>query len=82
MCHPTLDSCVCVRVCVFVLCDSIIHPLCLFQDFRDAVAKATRQNGKPVVDERILSQILYYLPQLYQLNKDLLRELEERVAHW
>ncbi|MEQ2171505.1 FYVE, RhoGEF and PH domain-containing protein 6 [Goodea atripinnis] len=51
-------------------------------DFRDAVAKATRQNGKLVVDERILSQILYYLPQLYQLNKDLLRELEERVAHW
>uniref|UniRef100_A0A7N6B502 FYVE, RhoGEF and PH domain containing 6 n=1 Tax=Anabas testudineus TaxID=64144 RepID=A0A7N6B502_ANATE len=52
------------------------------QDFRDAVAKATRQNGKLVVDERILNQILYYLPQLYQLNRDLLRELEERVAHW
>uniref|UniRef100_A0A673BDY9 FYVE, RhoGEF and PH domain containing 6 n=1 Tax=Sphaeramia orbicularis TaxID=375764 RepID=A0A673BDY9_9TELE len=52
------------------------------KDFRDAVAKATRQNGKPVVDERILTQILYYLPQLYQLNRDLLRELEERVAHW
>ncbi|XP_037316914.2 FYVE, RhoGEF and PH domain-containing protein 6 [Pungitius pungitius] len=51
-------------------------------DFRDAVAKATRQNGKAVVDDRILSQILYYLPQLYQLNRDLLRELEERVAHW
>ncbi|XP_068443005.1 FYVE, RhoGEF and PH domain-containing protein 6 [Clinocottus analis] len=51
-------------------------------DFRDAVAKATRQNGKPVVDERVLSQVLYYLPQLYQLNRDLLRELEERVAHW
>ncbi|XP_061524435.1 FYVE, RhoGEF and PH domain-containing protein 6 [Phycodurus eques] len=51
-------------------------------DFRDAVAKATRQNGKPVVDERVLSQVLYYLPQLYQLNKDLLRELEERVAYW
>ncbi|KAM4614656.1 FYVE, RhoGEF and PH domain-containing protein 6 isoform 2-T2 [Polymixia lowei] len=51
-------------------------------DFRDAVAKATRQNGKPVVEERVLSQILYYLPQLYQLNRDLLRELEERVAHW
>lgn len=51
-------------------------------DFRDAVAQATRQNGKAVVEERILSQILYYLPQLYQLNKDLLRELEERVAHW
>ncbi|KAJ8007026.1 hypothetical protein DPEC_G00113300 [Dallia pectoralis] len=51
-------------------------------DFRDAVAKATRQNGKAVVEERILTQILYYLPQLYQLNKDLLHELEERVAHW
>lgn len=51
-------------------------------DFREAVAKATRQNGKPIVDERILSQILYYLPQLYELNKDLLKELEERVAHW
>ncbi|XP_075886029.1 uncharacterized protein LOC142890694 [Nelusetta ayraudi] len=51
-------------------------------DFRDAVATATRQNGKPVVDERILSQVLYYLPQLYQLNRDLLRELEERVAQW
>lgn len=61
------------------VCDSACASL---QDFRDAVAKATRQNGKPVVDERILSQILYYLPQLYQLNKDLLRELEERVAHW
>ncbi|XP_028306813.1 FYVE, RhoGEF and PH domain-containing protein 6 isoform X2 [Gouania willdenowi] len=51
-------------------------------DFRDAVANSTRHNGKPVVEERVLSQILYYLPQLYQLNRDLLRELEERVAHW
>lgn len=61
---------------------SLIWPGLSLQDFRDAVAKATRQNGKPVVGERILSQILYYLPQLYQLNKDLLRELEDRVAHW
>ncbi|XP_076860814.1 FYVE, RhoGEF and PH domain-containing protein 6 isoform X2 [Brachyhypopomus gauderio] len=51
-------------------------------DFRDAVAKATRASGKPVVEEKVLNQILYYLPQLYELNKDLLRELEERVAHW
>lgn len=51
-------------------------------DFREAVAKATHQNGKAIVDERVLSQILYYLPQLYELNKDLLKELEERVAHW
>lgn len=70
MCHSTLCSCVCDLTRVSL------------QDFRDAVAKATRQNGKLVVDERILNQILYYLPQLYQLNRDLLRELEERVAHW
>ncbi|NXX89641.1 FGD6 protein, partial [Centropus bengalensis] len=51
-------------------------------DFRDAVAHASRQLGKPVIEDRILNQILYYLPQLYQLNRDLLRELEERLSHW
>lgn len=74
--HPLHPLCVCVCV------NACVNSVCLLQDFRDAVAKATRQNGKPVVDERILSQILYYLPQLYQLNRDLLRELEDRVAHW
>uniref|UniRef100_A0A8C8SWY2 FYVE, RhoGEF and PH domain containing 6 n=1 Tax=Pelusios castaneus TaxID=367368 RepID=A0A8C8SWY2_9SAUR len=38
--------------------------------------------GKPVIEDRILNQILYYLPQLYELNRDLLRELEERLSHW
>uniref|UniRef100_A0A8V5G7B8 Uncharacterized protein n=1 Tax=Melopsittacus undulatus TaxID=13146 RepID=A0A8V5G7B8_MELUD len=52
------------------------------QDFRDAVAHASRQLGKPVIEDRILNQILYYLPQLYELNRDLLRELEERLSHW
>ncbi|XP_029909445.1 FYVE, RhoGEF and PH domain-containing protein 6-like [Myripristis murdjan] len=51
-------------------------------DFRDAVSKASQQSGKPVIEERILNQILYYLPQLYELNQDLLRELEQRVAKW
>nr|XP_006118361.1 FYVE, RhoGEF and PH domain-containing protein 6 isoform X1 [Pelodiscus sinensis] len=51
-------------------------------DFRDAVAHASRQLGKPVIEDRILNQILYYLPQLYELNRDLLRELEERLSHW
>ncbi|KFV71482.1 FYVE, RhoGEF and PH domain-containing protein 6, partial [Dryobates pubescens] len=51
-------------------------------DFRDAVAHASRQLGKPVIEDRVLNQILYYLPQLYELNRDLLRELEERLAHW
>uniref|UniRef100_A0A8C5KU42 FYVE, RhoGEF and PH domain containing 6 n=1 Tax=Jaculus jaculus TaxID=51337 RepID=A0A8C5KU42_JACJA len=51
-------------------------------DFRDAVAHASRQLGKPVVEDRILNQILYYLPQLYELNRDLLKELEERMLNW
>uniref|UniRef100_A0A8C4X721 FYVE, RhoGEF and PH domain containing 6 n=1 Tax=Erpetoichthys calabaricus TaxID=27687 RepID=A0A8C4X721_ERPCA len=51
-------------------------------DFRDAVAKSSRLCGKPVIEDRILNQILYYLPQLYELNRDLLRELEDRIAHW
>ncbi|XP_048214085.1 FYVE, RhoGEF and PH domain-containing protein 6 isoform X2 [Perognathus longimembris pacificus] len=52
------------------------------QDFRDAVAHASRQLGKPVIEDRILNQILYYLPQLYELNRDLLKELEERLLNW
>ncbi|XP_072511703.1 FYVE, RhoGEF and PH domain-containing protein 6 [Notamacropus eugenii] len=51
-------------------------------DFRDAVAQASRQFGKPVIEDRILNQILYYLPQLYELNRDLLKELEERMLNW
>ncbi|XP_012874365.1 PREDICTED: FYVE, RhoGEF and PH domain-containing protein 6 [Dipodomys ordii] len=50
-------------------------------DFRDAVAHASRQLGKPIIEDRILNQILYYLPQLYELNRDLLKELEERLLN-
>ncbi|XP_055508753.1 FYVE, RhoGEF and PH domain-containing protein 6 [Leucoraja erinacea] len=51
-------------------------------DFRDSVIQASRQYGKQVIDDKTLNQILYYLPQLYELNRGLLRELEERMAHW
>ncbi|XP_029952969.1 FYVE, RhoGEF and PH domain-containing protein 6-like isoform X2 [Salarias fasciatus] len=54
----------------------------LHVDFRDSVSQASRQSGKPVIEERHLNQILYYLPQLYELNQDLLRELKQRVATW
>ncbi|XP_061533002.1 FYVE, RhoGEF and PH domain-containing protein 6-like isoform X2 [Phycodurus eques] len=54
----------------------------LHVDFRDAVAEASRQNGKPVIEERLLDRILYYLPQLYELNRDLLQELHNRLAEW
>ncbi len=62
--------------------DSLSFSLSDLQDFRDAVSKVSRQNGKPVIEERLLNQILYYLPQLYELNQDLLRELKQRVAKW
>ncbi|XP_053361993.1 FYVE, RhoGEF and PH domain-containing protein 6-like isoform X2 [Clarias gariepinus] len=51
-------------------------------NFRDAVMKAALQSGKTVIDERSLNQILFSLPQLYELNLGLLKELEERVAKW
>ncbi|XP_039663844.1 FYVE, RhoGEF and PH domain-containing protein 6-like isoform X2 [Perca fluviatilis] len=54
----------------------------LHVDFRSAVSTASHQTGKPVIEERLLNQILYYLPQLYELNQDLLRELKQRVANW
>nr|XP_032828102.1 FYVE, RhoGEF and PH domain-containing protein 6 isoform X1 [Petromyzon marinus] len=51
-------------------------------DFRGAVVSAGVEAGKPLVDDKTLSQILLYLPQLYELNQSLLQELEERMAHW
>ncbi|XP_030587105.1 FYVE, RhoGEF and PH domain-containing protein 6-like [Archocentrus centrarchus] len=54
----------------------------LHVDFRDAVSKASRQNGKPVIEDRFLNQILYSLPQLYELNESLLFELRERIEKW
>ncbi|XP_032380484.1 FYVE, RhoGEF and PH domain-containing protein 6 [Etheostoma spectabile] len=54
----------------------------LHVDFRNAVTTASLQSGKPVIEERLLNQILYYLPQLYELNQDLLKELKQRVAKW
>lgn len=61
---------------------SVFYKLSELQDFREAVSKASGQSGKPVIEERLLDQILYYLPQLYELNQDLLRELQLRVAKW
>ncbi|XP_037539649.1 FYVE, RhoGEF and PH domain-containing protein 6, partial [Nematolebias whitei] len=54
----------------------------LHVDFRESVNKASQQSGKPVIEERLLNQILYYLPQLYELNQNLLIELKQRVTQW
>uniref|UniRef100_A0A8D3AAR6 FYVE, RhoGEF and PH domain containing 6 n=1 Tax=Scophthalmus maximus TaxID=52904 RepID=A0A8D3AAR6_SCOMX len=50
-----------------------------YVSFEKNMSKASRQSGKPVIEERLLNQILYYLPQLYELNQDLLRELKQRL---
>uniref|UniRef100_A0AAV2L3L8 FYVE, RhoGEF and PH domain-containing protein 6-like n=1 Tax=Knipowitschia caucasica TaxID=637954 RepID=A0AAV2L3L8_KNICA len=54
----------------------------LHVDFRNAVFAASRESGKTVIEDRLLDQILYYLPQLYELNQQLLKELQQRVATW
>uniref|UniRef100_A0A3P9MC86 FYVE, RhoGEF and PH domain-containing protein 6 n=1 Tax=Oryzias latipes TaxID=8090 RepID=A0A3P9MC86_ORYLA len=54
----------------------------LHVDFRESVNKASSYHGKPIIEERLLNQILYYLPQLYELNQDLLKELKQRVDNW
>lgn len=52
------------------------------EDFRQAVAEAVGEEGEPVLDEQRLGEILGVLPQVYNLHKSLLSELEERITHW
>ncbi|KAK7891316.1 hypothetical protein WMY93_023279 [Mugilogobius chulae] len=52
------------------------------QDFRNAVYAASKRSGKHVIEDSLLNQILFYLPQFYELNKQLLKELQQRVATW
>nr|XP_032822293.1 FYVE, RhoGEF and PH domain-containing protein 6-like isoform X1 [Petromyzon marinus]XP_032822294.1 FYVE, RhoGEF and PH domain-containing protein 6-like isoform X1 [Petromyzon marinus] len=54
----------------------------LHLEFRDAVAHAGHAQGWPVLEDRALGQILSYLPQLYALNRELLRDFVERVSRW
>uniref|UniRef100_A0A3B3ZQV9 FYVE, RhoGEF and PH domain containing 6 n=1 Tax=Periophthalmus magnuspinnatus TaxID=409849 RepID=A0A3B3ZQV9_9GOBI len=54
----------------------------VMQDFRNAVFAASHNSGKPVIEDQVLDQILFYLPQLYELNQQLLNELQQRVATW
>lgn len=52
------------------------------EDFRAAVAGAVVVEGEPVLDEQRLGEILGVLPQVYNLHKNLLSELEERISQW
>uniref|UniRef100_A0A3B3Z8T8 Uncharacterized protein n=1 Tax=Periophthalmus magnuspinnatus TaxID=409849 RepID=A0A3B3Z8T8_9GOBI len=50
------------------------------RDFRAAVAGAVGEEGEPVLDDQRLGEILGVLPQVYNLHKSLLSELEERIS--
>ncbi|XP_041836559.1 FYVE, RhoGEF and PH domain-containing protein 5 isoform X2 [Melanotaenia boesemani] len=52
------------------------------EDFRSAVIEAVDEEGKPVLEEQRLSEILGVLPQVYSLHSSILTELEERVSQW
>uniref|UniRef100_A0A4W3KB95 FYVE, RhoGEF and PH domain containing 5 n=1 Tax=Callorhinchus milii TaxID=7868 RepID=A0A4W3KB95_CALMI len=56
--------------------------VCFLQDFREMVARASGEDGTPVVDEENLTQILCEMPELCQFHQEMLKELEERVAQW
>lgn len=60
---------------VFVECLGI---LCV--DFRNALKSASERDH--VLPENELNKILSYLPQLYNLNQELLRDFEARVNDW
>ncbi|XP_048739942.2 FYVE, RhoGEF and PH domain-containing protein 6-like isoform X3 [Ostrea edulis] len=51
-------------------------------DFRVFVSQATEASGKPVIPNEVLNKILNYLPQLQNLNEELLKDLQTRVAQW
>ncbi|XP_072307744.1 FYVE, RhoGEF and PH domain-containing protein 5 [Eucyclogobius newberryi] len=54
----------------------------LQEDFRAAVAVAVVEEGEPVLDDQRLGEILGVLPQVYNLHKSFLSELEERISQW
>ncbi|KAF8783031.1 FYVE like protein [Argiope bruennichi] len=51
-------------------------------DFKAAVEAASKQRNVSVVPDEVLSQILNHLPQLQQLNENLLMELKDRIDNW
>ncbi|CAG5120814.1 unnamed protein product, partial [Candidula unifasciata] len=51
-------------------------------DFRVHISKSGEQCNHPIVPAETMNKILDFLPQLQNLNEDLLKDLSERVEHW
>ncbi|XP_071960795.1 uncharacterized protein [Antedon mediterranea] len=54
----------------------------LNEDFRSAIEHASFNTSRPVIDEKILDQILGQLPQLQMFNETLLEDLDKRIEEW
>ncbi|XP_057700899.1 FYVE, RhoGEF and PH domain-containing protein 5-like isoform X2 [Corythoichthys intestinalis] len=54
----------------------------LQENFCDAVRTAVGDDGEPVIDEKILCEILNELPDVYLLHCTILTELENRTRRW
>ncbi|XP_033106473.1 FYVE, RhoGEF and PH domain-containing protein 6-like isoform X2 [Anneissia japonica] len=54
----------------------------LNEDFRSAIEHASFNTSRPVIDEKVLDQILGQLPQLQMFNEDLLDDLDKRIEEW
>uniref|UniRef100_A0ABM0MPC1 FYVE, RhoGEF and PH domain-containing protein 6-like n=1 Tax=Saccoglossus kowalevskii TaxID=10224 RepID=A0ABM0MPC1_SACKO len=50
--------------------------------FRSAVNAANSRASKKIISQEDLNQILYYLPQLTEINQDLLSKLQDRIEKW
>ncbi|XP_066527987.1 FYVE, RhoGEF and PH domain-containing protein 5 [Hoplias malabaricus] len=54
----------------------------LQEEFREAVEEAVCDEGKPLLEEGKLGEILSILPQAYQLHTHIYTELDTRINQW
>lgn len=46
------------------------------------MGSAVGNDGKPVLDDERVREILNELPDVYMLHSKILTELESRIGHW
>jgi len=72
-----------LKLCpILIVVDMTVVYVFHVQDFRGAVERMNKSLGRPVVPDAILNQIIRYLPQLQQINEDLLSDLRRRLDNW
>eukprot|EP00118_Oscarella_pearsei_P008828 m.47459 g.47459 ORF g.47459 m.47459 type:complete len:943 (+) comp33789_c0_seq1:49-2877(+) len=54
----------------------------LVQSFRESVLEMNRSSAKPLIPDQEVVKIFSNLPEIYQLNSELLGNLEKRIANW